>query len=1849
MTRGAKIAAWVGGAIGGVLILALIGVLIVTQTRWGHRQVLRIALEQLDSATDGEIRIGRLGGNLLRGVRLIDVSIVDEEQRPFVVADTIETGFSLFGLLRQRIELRNVRLVHATVVLDQPPGEDWNFARIFRIEPEPEREPTPPGWGDYIVLRDVELVRTRVTVRSEWEPEDGLSPVQRERVIAEALSGETRANVQPVPGGFQTVMDFLDLHARFPRARVAHPADEPMEFEIGSLSGLLRPFLPPEAVVRDLSGRVTLSSDSLFFDEVEATFPGSRITGSGVYDLGKAKYALDLRGAPVALADIRWLYPPLPEEGGGRLRLRFETREFTTAIEAEEIDLRVGESALAGRLSMVVGDTLRFGETDLVMDRLDTRLVDRLIPNGELPLDGRITGRAALRGPTRALDLDADLAFADRAEGVSRVTAVGTLGMEDDLRFHDLFLRLDPLEVDLLRAEVPQLPLPPGGTIAGELRLDGATEDLLRLRGDLTHRHPRTGVSRVLADGALAVRDEVRFHNLLIRFEPLQAELVRPQLPQLPPGGTLAGFARLDGVPGGLLRVDGDVTLRDPVSGVSRVRAVGALDPSGDDVRLTDLRLRMDPLRTDLLRAEVPDLPPGAALVGDLRLDGSTATALRLNGDLELRDPATGTSRVTADGGLVVADGLGFRALRLQLHTLHLDIVRDRFPDLPPGVLVSGPLRLDGSPAADLAVDGALELRDPRAGVSRVAANGAVRLDEPLRFRGLDVRLDPLQVAFLRPFLPDLPIEGTLAGSATLDGAPAGRLAVRADLTHLERGERSRVVGRAELIQGERATADVQLLPLSLEVAGRFAPQAGLHGWAEGRLQATGTMDDLAIIADLRVPDDGQVAATGRLDLESEQPGYRLDSRLVSFNFAAVTRRAPATTSLTGTITADGRGTDPQTMRADLHADLGGPRWDGVEADTVRLRLAIDRGLARVDDSIVQLGNAEAWLDGTFGLVADRIGELAYRIEVDSLQTFAPYPPPGEPRRYRVPTEARPDTVPLDGHLEPADRVDRRTPGDPPVKRDPDREPAEPRDHRIAGPTETELDTTSADTLETTAPAVSLAGSLDAAGTLRGNIESFDLHGRAEVVDFAYDGVRIGSGHAEHEIVAFGTEQPSFVVAADLEELHLQGLDYDRATVRIDHRGARYGTGSAAVAVYQDEDTDLRADVEFDLALDRNELLLHEVDLRFDTITWRSAQPGSVRWNGDGFELASIDLRSDSGGRIFLDGALPRAGRAELQVVVEDLPLDLVVTLLQDDARATGVLSLTAEVQGSLASPELAGQAALIGASHDGREFPDTRAGFAYAGTRLVLDADFLDGGVVIGRAAGEVPIDLALADLDGPRLLDAPLALELRADGVPLEAIPVFTDAVSDVRGRIDGEISVGGTPDDPMLDGVVNLDLASLRLVASGVRYDDISGTLRFEGRTITVDSVVAWNGGPIRLIGELDLASLDSPVFDLQMTASAAQILDNEYGRLWVDAELDIQGPFDGVAIAGEARTHRGVFYLPEGGDPRMVNLDDPETFERLDPDLMAARDALIQPSPLLANLQVDLSLFVSPETWVRSTQANVEVYTEPQIGPLSLQYDGANGELSIEGTVNTDRGEYAFMGRRFQITRGAATFLGSGEFDPLIQVVAEHEVRMAGREPLEIRIVLQGTALEPTIALESNARPPLSQTDLLSFLAFGRTASSLMQVQGSSLSGQGAAAGDLVGNVAGLASQQLGAVAANAILQEFERDAARSLGLDVFHITPADLPAELFTGRFEDLLRGTRVEAGAYISPRVFAAGHARPTFETRPGARLEYRTPVGFDLVTSWEPRFLTPVPTLTEVTPGRTSVFGTFLRREWRF
>ena len=69
-------------------------------------------------------------------------------------------------------------------------------------------------------------------VKRPWLPDSSLGGAARDSAIAAALGGGTRAQVGAVSGGHQQVMDFRDINAKLPLARLAHPDEDAARIEV---------------------------------------------------------------------------------------------------------------------------------------------------------------------------------------------------------------------------------------------------------------------------------------------------------------------------------------------------------------------------------------------------------------------------------------------------------------------------------------------------------------------------------------------------------------------------------------------------------------------------------------------------------------------------------------------------------------------------------------------------------------------------------------------------------------------------------------------------------------------------------------------------------------------------------------------------------------------------------------------------------------------------------------------------------------------------------------------------------------------------------------------------------------------------------------------------------------------------------------------------------------------------------------------------------------------------------------------------------------------------------------------------------------------------------------------------------------------------------------------------------------------------------------------------------------------------------------------------------------------------------------------------------------------------------
>jgi len=192
----------------------------------------------------------------------------------------------------------------------------------------------------------------------------------------------------------------------------------------------------------------------------------------------------------------------------------------------------------------------------------------------------------------------------------------------------------------------------------------------------------------------------------------------------------------------------------------------------------------------------------------------------------------------------------------------------------------------------------------------------------------------------------------------------------------------------------------------------------------------------------------------------------------------------------------------------------------------------------------------------------------------------------------------------------------------------------------------------------------------------------------------------------------------------------------------------------------------------------------------------------------------------------------------------------------------------------------------------------------------------------------------------------------------------------------------------------------------------------------------------------------------------------------------------------------------------------------------------------------------------------------------------------------GDLNAPRGTYTLkigpVTRDFTVTRGKVTY--TGDLNAGLDIQAQHVVRSVRGDEIPVIANISGTLYAPRLTLTSTIRPPISETDLASYLITGYPANE------ATLLGQGNAV------------QTTLAYFSSALSSELERALIQDLGvpIDLIEIRPGLSPTSTSGGTLTQLAAGWQIGKKTFLT---FNAGFC-PDFSQLSyrnlGASLEFR-------------------------------------------
>ena len=284
-------------------------------------------------------------------------------------------------------------------------------------------------------------------------------------------------------------------------------------------------------------------------------------------------------------------------------------------------------------------------------------------------------------------------------------------------------------------------------------------------------------------------------------------------------------------------------------------------------------------------------------------------------------------------------------------------------------------------------------------------------------------------------------------------------------------------------------------------------------------------------------------------------------------------------------------------------------------------------------------------------------------------------------------------------------------------------------------------------------------------------------------------------------------------------------------------------------------------------------------------------------------------------------------------------------------------------------------------------------------------------------------------------------------------------TDLIS--SGHVDFTMNAAGTTKDPDLTGNVKFTNVNVAMEDYVNGLSRMNGQLVFDQDRLDFQNVTAYSGGGLIKVG--GFVTYHRGLYgDLTATATDVRIRYPEGVTSTASASIHVQGNQASMLVSGTV-TLTG-FAINPGVDFA---------------SLAGSGGVSLPPNPSSPTNKVRLDIRVTS-----APSLNFQNSFARLAGNVDLAIRGTLAQPTVLGRVTITEGAGTFNGEKFELQHGEIYFSNPVRIQPVLDLTATTTV-----ENYTITISLQGTTtkINPTFRSE----PPLSEQDIFSLLAMGRT--------------------------------------------------------------------------------------------------------------------------------------------------------------
>jgi len=311
-----------------------------------------------------------------------------------------------------------------------------------------------------------------------------------------------------------------------------------------------------------------------------------------------------------------------------------------------------------------------------------------------------------------------------------------------------------------------------------------------------------------------------------------------------------------------------------------------------------------------------------------------------------------------------------------------------------------------------------------------------------------------------------------------------------------------------------------------------------------------------------------------------------------------------------------------------------------------------------------------------------------------------------------------------------------------------------------------------------------------------------------------------------------------------------------------------------------------------------------------------------------------------------------------------------------------------------------------------------------------------------------------------------APLSGKLELLWNNLQIIPLFFPDIAELDGKLTADIALSGNYAEPQLTGEFVAKGSNTSLPRLGITLSQLEARLRPTGQQFEFN-VTAVSDGKVELSGngQWQGNNADNLQIKARIQGENFQAMNTPDAVIWLSPDIKIEAADKLIKFAGDLSVPKASI-----------------TPQDLEGQVVASEDQIIVTDEVQA----------SDEAWKLRGDLNVSIGDAVKFDGFGLKAD-LGGKLTVlerpdqltraRGEILIREGSYKAFGQELAIERGKLLYTGGPVTTPAVDVRAVRVVRQ-----VTAGVHVRGTLERPDLKLYSE--PPLSPTETLSYLLFGR---------------------------------------------------------------------------------------------------------------------------------------------------------------